>query len=84
MHALTFDRFGPAEVLRWTERPDPQPGPGQVLVRMQSVGLNFADVYRRNGNYHLSGAAPWVLGYEGPAWSSCRWPATTSSRRAGA
>jgi NADPH2:quinone reductase len=65
MHALTFDHFGPAAVLRWTERPDPVPGPGQVLVRMKSVGLNFADVYRRNGNYHLSGAAPWVLGYEG-------------------
>ena len=65
MYALTFDRFGPAQVLRWTERPDPVPGPDQVLVRMQSVGLNFADVYRRNGNYHLSGSAPWVLGYEG-------------------
>lgn len=65
MHALTFDRFGSAEVLRWTERPEPVPGPGQALVRMHSVGLNFADVYRRNGNYHLSGVAPWVLGYEG-------------------
>ncbi|WP_430387386.1 quinone oxidoreductase family protein [Dyella sp. 20L07] len=65
MHALTFDHFGPADVLHWTERPDPVPGPGQVLVRMKSVGLNFADVYRRNGNYHLSGEAPWVLGYEG-------------------
>ncbi|RAO75832.1 quinone oxidoreductase family protein [Dyella jiangningensis] len=65
MHALTFDHFGPADVLRWTERPDPVPGPGQLLVRMQAAGLNFADVYRRNGNYHLSGAAPWVLGYEG-------------------
>lgn len=65
MHALTFDRFGPANVLRWTEHPDPQPGPRQAVVRMKSVGLNFADVYRRNGNYHLSGSAPWVLGYEG-------------------
>ncbi|MHA6204733.1 quinone oxidoreductase family protein [Dyella soli] len=65
MHALTFDRFGPAGVLRWTERADPVPGPGQVLVRMHSVGLNFADVYRRNGTYHLSGTAPWTLGYEG-------------------
>jgi len=65
MHALTFDRFGPADVLRWTERPDPVPGAQQVLVRMKAVGLNFADVYRRNGNYHLSGTAPWVLGYEG-------------------
>ncbi|WP_019465240.1 quinone oxidoreductase family protein [Dyella japonica] len=65
MRALTFDRFGTADVLRWTERPDPIPRPDQVLVRMKSVGLNFADVYRRNGNYHLSGEAPWVLGYEG-------------------
>lgn len=72
MHALTFDKFGQADVLRWTERPDPVPGPGQLLVRMQSVGLNFADVYRRNGNYHLTGEAPWVLGYEGAgvvAWA---------------
>ncbi|WP_199099018.1 quinone oxidoreductase [Dyella sp. ASV21] len=72
MHALTFDQFGSADVLRWTERPDPVPGPGQLLVRMQSVGLNFADVYRRNGNYHLTGEAPWVLGYEGAgvvAWA---------------
>ncbi len=65
MHALTFERFGDADVLQWSERPDPVPGPGQVLVRMKSVGLNFADVYRRNGTYHLSGAAPWTLGYEG-------------------
>ncbi|MEO5625451.1 MAG: quinone oxidoreductase [Dokdonella sp.] len=65
MHALSFDRFGNADVLSWTERPDAMPSPGQALVRMHSVGLNFADVYRRNGTYHLSGAAPWVLGYEG-------------------
>lgn len=65
MHALIFEKFGGPEVLRWAELPDPVPGPGQALVRMQRVGLNFADVYRRNGDYHLSGKAPWVLGYEG-------------------
>jgi NADPH2:quinone reductase len=65
MHALSFDRFGAADVLTWRECPDPQPTAAQALVRMRSVGLNFADVYRRNGTYHLSGAAPWVLGYEG-------------------
>jgi NADPH2:quinone reductase len=65
MHALIFDSFGDPDVLHWAERPDPLPTPGQALVRMQSVGLNFADVYRRNGNYHLSGSAPWLLGYEG-------------------
>jgi NADPH2:quinone reductase len=65
MHALLFEKFGGPEVLHWGERPDPVPAPGQALVRMRSVGLNFADVYRRNGNYHLSGTAPWILGYEG-------------------
>lgn len=65
MHALLFDKFGGPEVLRWGEQPDPIPAPGQALIRMHSVGLNFADVYRRNGNYHLSGTAPWILGYEG-------------------
>ena len=65
MHALLFEKFGGPEVLHWGEQPDPVPAPGQALVRMRSVGLNFADVYRRNGNYHLSGTAPWILGYEG-------------------
>jgi NADPH:quinone reductase len=65
MHALIFEKFGGPEVLQWAEQPDPVPAPGQALVRMHSVGLNFADVYRRNGNYHLSGTAPWILGYEG-------------------
>ena len=65
MHALLFEKFGGPEVLHWGARPDPDPVPGQALVRMRSIGLNFADVYRRNGNYHLSGTAPWILGYEG-------------------
>ncbi|QWT22193.1 quinone oxidoreductase [Bacillus sp. NP157] len=65
MHALLFDCFGSADVLRWDTLADPVPAPGQVLVRTRAVGLNFADVYRRNGTYHLAGAAPWILGYEG-------------------
>jgi NADPH2:quinone reductase len=65
MHALIFDRFGGPEVLRWDTLPDPRAGAGQALVRTHAVGLNFADVYRRNGTYHLSGQAPWILGYEG-------------------
>jgi NADPH2:quinone reductase len=65
MHALVFDRFGGPEVLRWAEVPPPVPAPRQALVRLSSVGLNLADVYRRKGNYHLAGAPPWILGYEG-------------------
>ncbi|HEV7123556.1 MAG TPA: quinone oxidoreductase [Rhodanobacter sp.] len=65
MRALIFEKFGGPEVLQWAERADPVPDSGQALVRMHSVGLNFADIYRRKGNYHLSGTAPWLLGYEG-------------------
>ena len=65
MHALAFHEFGDADVLRWEQLPDPVPGPQQALVRMRAIGLNFADVYRRNGNYHLAGTPPWILGYEG-------------------
>jgi len=65
VHALVFHEFGAAEVLRYEQVPDPVPGPGQALVRMRAIGLNFADVYRRKGNYHLAGTPPWILGYEG-------------------
>jgi len=65
MYALLFEKFGGPDVLQWREQPDPVPTQGQALVRMHGIGLNFADVYRRNGNYHLSGSAPWILGYEG-------------------
>jgi NADPH:quinone reductase len=63
--ALCFDRFGDPEVLEFHEVPDPAPSPGHAVVRLQAIGLNFADVYRRRGNYHLMGEPPWIAGYEG-------------------
>ncbi len=45
--------------------PDPKVMPGDALVEVEAVGLNFADVYRRRGNYHLEGDPPYILGYEG-------------------
>ncbi|WP_123042423.1 quinone oxidoreductase family protein [Cohnella candidum] len=65
MKALVFDRFGGPEVLRYGEVPDPTAVPGTLLVRMKAVGLNFADIYRRRGDYHLEGQPPYILGYEG-------------------
>ncbi len=64
MKALCFRSFGGPEVLRLEEVADPVPGPGEALVRTAAIGLNFADVYRRKGNYHLAGAPPWIAGYE--------------------
>lgn len=65
MRALTFSKFGGPEVLELREVPDPLLQPGQALVRLQAVGLNFADVYRRQGRYHLVGQPPFIAGYEG-------------------
>jgi NADPH2:quinone reductase len=65
MKALCCDGFGGPEVLALRELPDPRPRPGELLVRMRAIGLNFADVYRRRGTYHLAGEPPYVLGYEG-------------------
>ncbi|QHT63614.1 quinone oxidoreductase [Paenibacillus lycopersici] len=65
MKALVFRRFGGPEVLAVEEVADPVLAPGTVKVRMRAIGLNYADVYRRRGNYHLAGEPPYILGYEG-------------------
>ncbi len=65
LKALVFNTFGGPEVLEYVEIADPVIGPDEILVRMKAIGLNFADIYRRKGNYHLTGHAPFILGYEG-------------------
>lgn len=64
MKALVFERFGGPEVLELKEVADPVPPPGEALIRTRAIGLNFADVYRRKGTYHLKGAPPFIAGYE--------------------
>lgn len=65
MKALVFHEFGGPEVLNPAEIPKPVPGANEIRIKMKAVGLNFADVYRRKGNYHLAGEPPYILGYEG-------------------
>ncbi|WP_167201592.1 quinone oxidoreductase [Paenibacillus sp. BK720] len=65
MKALVFETFGGPEVLEYKEIPAPELKPGTVLVRLKAAGLNYADIYRRKGNYHLAGNPPYILGYEG-------------------
>ncbi|TQM32470.1 quinone oxidoreductase family protein [Nocardia bhagyanarayanae] len=49
--AVRFYRTGSPEVLRWEEVEVGEPGPGQVRIRHEAVGLNFADTYFRSGLY---------------------------------
>ncbi|WP_409369216.1 quinone oxidoreductase family protein [Lysinibacillus sp. 38-6] len=65
MKALVFETFGGPEVLQYKEIADPGITDDELLVRTKAVGLNFADIYRRKGNYHLAGQPPFILGYEG-------------------
>ncbi|OXJ03004.1 quinone oxidoreductase [Burkholderia sp. AU33803] len=50
-HAVRFHATGGPEVLRWEEVDVGDPGPGQVRLRHDAVGLNFADTYFRSGLY---------------------------------
>jgi len=56
--------FGGPEVLRLVELPTPQPGPGDVLIKVRRAGLNFADTHTRTNSYVKKAALPLVPGSE--------------------
>ncbi|EWM14368.1 quinone oxidoreductase [Kutzneria sp. 744] len=64
MRTIHIDRHGGPEVLAWTERPDPAPGPGQAVVRPSAIGVNYMDVGARETGMGGWGA-PVTLGVEG-------------------
>lgn len=64
MKALCFNTFGEPDVLYYGDVPNPICGENDVIVRTKAIGLNFADTYRRRGNYHLKGKPPYIAGYE--------------------
>ncbi|MER5421540.1 quinone oxidoreductase family protein [Streptosporangium roseum] len=63
MRAIVISATGGPEVLTYTDRPDPELNPGDVLVDVSAAGVNFIDVYQRMGRYPLS--LPFVPGNEG-------------------
>jgi len=63
MRAIVAAAAGGPEVLELRTLPDPEPGPGQVLVKVAAAGVNFIDTYRRSGLYPMT--FPHVVGCEG-------------------
>jgi NADPH2:quinone reductase len=65
VQAVVFERTGGPEVLAVRELPDPEPQDDQVLVDVEAVGVNFRDVYEREGRPPYTAAPPAVVGVEG-------------------
>jgi NADPH2:quinone reductase len=63
VRAIRVHENGGAEVLRLETVPDPVAGPGQVLVRLGAIGVNFIEIYQRRGLYKVP--MPFVPGEEG-------------------
>ena len=51
MKAVRIHEFGGLEVLKWEDTPEPRPRLNQVLIKVDSAGVNYADIIRRQGNY---------------------------------
>src|ERR671914_64562 len=63
MKVIRVNEHGGPEVLSYEDMPDPEPGPGEVRVRLAASGVNFIDVYQRTGLYPKE--TPFTLGLEG-------------------
>jgi NADPH:quinone reductase len=62
MHAIEVAETGGPEVLSYVEKTQPSPGPGEVLIKAEAIGVNFIDTYFRSGSYPRE--LPFVLGTE--------------------
>jgi len=65
MRAIVVTEHGGPEVLDLQDRPDPSPGPGELLVAVEAIGVNFRDVYEREGKGTHVSEPPHPAGVEG-------------------
>jgi len=63
VRAIQIHETGGQDVLQLTELPDPQPGAGQLLVKVAAAGVNYIDTYHRSGAYPMP--LPFIPGSEG-------------------
>ncbi|GAA4556994.1 quinone oxidoreductase family protein [Pseudonocardia xishanensis] len=65
MKAARFHETGPPEVLVHEDVPDPVPGPGEILLKVEAAGVNYVDIMRRRGDpMHEPSPTPFTIGYE--------------------
>lgn len=64
MRAAVCPRYGPPDVVRIEERPEPSAGPGQVVVRVEAAAVNFPDVLLVADSYQVRVAPPFIPGSE--------------------
>lgn len=64
MRAMVVRRYGPPEVFESQQVPDLQPRPGEVLIRVKAIGVNFADLLQRMGVYPGVPKPPFIPGME--------------------
>ncbi|QIB75037.1 NADPH:quinone oxidoreductase family protein [Halogeometricum borinquense] len=64
MRAVEVTEYGDSSVLTITDRPAPTPSEGEVSIDVAAVGVNFADIEQRRGNYPDSPSPPFVPGLE--------------------
>jgi NADPH:quinone reductase len=62
MKAIEITETGGPEVLNYAEKSQPSPGPGEVLIKAEAIGVNFIDTYFRSGQYPRE--LPFVIGDE--------------------
>jgi NADPH2:quinone reductase len=65
MRAIVITRNGGPEVLEPRDEPEPQPAAGKLVVQVEAAGVNFRDVYEREGRGVYANTPPFVAGVEG-------------------
>jgi NADPH2:quinone reductase len=64
MRAIQMQEFGGPEVLQLVELPEPEPAPGEALIKVSRAGVNFADTHTRTNSYVQPATLPLVPGGE--------------------
>jgi NADPH2:quinone reductase len=78
MRAIRVHEAGDAAVLKLEDVPEPRPGAGEALVRLEAIGVNFIEVYQRKGLYQMP--RPYTPGSEGAGTVVAVGPGVTTVR----